>query len=60
MNKKTIIERIGDFIVDRIRKKKIVELFKKYNNEDSGVYIYMDVVYYINLSANEFKRIGEV
>ena len=28
MNKKTIIERIGDFITDLFRKKKVLELFK--------------------------------
>lgn len=60
MNKKTIIERVGDFITDLFRKKKVLELFKKYNNEESGVYIYMDVIYYVNIIDNSVKRIGEV
>lgn len=60
MNKKTIIERIGDFTTDLFRKKKVLELFKKYNNEESGVYIYMDIIYYVNIIDNHVKRIGEV
>ena len=60
MNKKTIIERIGDFIIDKIRKKKLIKrAIEDGRDVDGDVIFYDDTVYYVHIMKKYIKRIGE-
>ena len=61
MIRKNLLERIIDFVTDKIRKKRILEIAMEYaQNLDGDVVVYNDTVYYVHIMDNYVKRIGEI